>query len=625
MKNHVFILHSLAATLISHSLFAQENSDTNPTNPNVLEEIVVTAHRSPVQLRRVATSITVITRERIKAMGNLSLPDILRQTPAVGVTGSGGIGSQSSIRIRGEESFRTLMIMDGIRLSDPSGPQVATQTEHLLSNGIGKVEILRGPQGLSYGADAGGIINVESNDLEFGNNFSIGSQIGSRGTSQNGISLSTNRERTSFSLNATDLQSDGLNARFSDSAAPDNDGYENRTYHARATAKVTDELRFKLVHRDVSGKTEYDNCYDSSFSVINNCLAIYDFSATRAELQYESNASTHSVSYTSTKTDRDSLSAGVSSFTSKGELDRWEYLGTNNSLENFDFIFGVDLEQEKNGDNSRDNKGYYLDVLSDFSNDIFISGGIRVDDNQDFGEHLSYRLASAYLLNLGQGTLKLKGNLGTGFRAPSLYEIGYNNSPSAYPPAYGLALDAEETHGYEFGMEFFYLDKLRLEAIRFNQKIENAIYYDMSSYSGYLQDLGTSRSKGIEINGELELADSLRVLANVTHNKTRRSNGMQRVRRPKILANIGVTYGKNSLSLNAFYRVSRDSIDESFGSPRPLALDDFGVLDLSARYIFSENVQIFARVENALDKDYRELLDYRSPSRGAYIGAEINL
>ena len=91
-------------------------------------------------------------------------------------------------------------------------------------------------------------------------------------------------------------------------------------------------LRFKLVHRDVSGKTEYDNCYDSSFSVINNCLAIYDFRATRAELQYESNASTHSVSYTSTKTDRDSLSAGVSSFTSKGELDRWEYLGTNNSL-----------------------------------------------------------------------------------------------------------------------------------------------------------------------------------------------------------------------------------------------------------------------------------------------------
>jgi vitamin B12 transporter len=515
--------------------------------------------------------------------------------------------------------------MDGIRLSDPSGPQVATQSEHLLSSGISKVEILRGPQGLSYGADAGGIINVESNDLEFGNNFIIGSQIGSRGTSQNGISLSTNRKRTSFSFNATDLQSDGFNARFSDSAEPDDDGYKNRSYHARATAKVTDELEFKLVHRDASGETEYDNCYDSSFLVINNCLAIYNFSATRAELQYESNASTHSVSYTSTKTDRDSLSLGVSSFASEGGLDRWEYLGTNSSLENFDFIFGVDLEQEKNGNNSRDNKGYYLDVLRDFSNDIFISGGIRVDDNQDFGEHLSYRLAATYLLNLGQGTLKLKGNLGTGFRAPSLYEIGYNNSPSAYPPAFGLALDAEETDGYEFGMEFFYLDKLRLEAIRFNQKIENAIFYDMASYSGYLQDIGTSRSKGTEINGELELSESVRVIANLTHNKTRRSNGMQRVRRPKVLANIGVTYGKNSLSLNAFYRVSRDSIDESFGSPRPLALDDFGVLDLSARYTFSENIQIFARVENALDKNYRELLDYRSPSRGAFIGAEINL
>src|SRR5690606_23609218 len=98
---------------------------------------------------------------------------------------SGGPGKATNIRIRGEEGFRTLMIFDGMRLSDPSSTQVGPQVENLLTTGVGRVEILRGPQGLSYGADAGGVVNISSRQTSGdGLNVNLDAQTGKFGTRQ---------------------------------------------------------------------------------------------------------------------------------------------------------------------------------------------------------------------------------------------------------------------------------------------------------------------------------------------------------------------------------------------------------------------------------------------------------
>ena len=92
------------------------------------------ARRQPIST--IGSSVSVLTEDDLR---NLSLPyidDALRTLPGVGVTQNGGPGGFSAVRIRGEEGYRTLTLLDGIRIDDPAGTQVATNFANLPVSGI---------------------------------------------------------------------------------------------------------------------------------------------------------------------------------------------------------------------------------------------------------------------------------------------------------------------------------------------------------------------------------------------------------------------------------------------------------------------------------------------------------
>ena len=620
-KNQLFRFLSMG--MISCSMFMLCSSLSFAQNQtSSLEEIVIVANRVPIPIKKVGSSVSILNLEEIQARGNISLTDLLRQTPAIGVTSNGGVGATSALRIRGEEGFRTLTLFDGLKLSDPSGPQVTTPIEHILTSGLGRVEILRGPQGLSYGADAGGIINISSRQSDTDMNITLDGQSGSRGTQQVSAIVTEGSERVNFTLIANNFKSDGYNVRESDTQVADDDGYENISYHARVGFKVSNNWLLEIVQRNVEGVTQYDGCFAGS--TVYDCLAVYDLNASRASLAYTSPSFTHSLGFSNTKTNREDLALGNLSFSSKGELSRWEYVASASNLPGVDLVFGIDLEQEENDIMERDNKGVYVELLSDFSDSLFLSAGVRQDDNNDFGQHDSYRLSSAYLLALGSSTLKLKASYGSGFRSPSLFEIAYNSGPFSAPPASLVSLKEETSKGFEIGLEFFASEQLNLETVIFVQEIEDAIYFDLSGFSGYLQDIGKSTSEGVELSGNYTLDDQWELSANYTYNETERPNGSQRLRRPERLANLGISYrnNKDRLRVHFFYRISRNSIDEVFGSAIPL--DDFEVLDLTASYQVSERLELYGRIENGLNESYSEVTDFLAPERASYLGLRVN-
>src|SRR5690606_32660378 len=94
---------ALSSLFISSFCFSQSAS----------EEIVVVASRIAQPQKFVGQSVSVLNREQIENRGQLSLVDVLRQVPGVSVTRNGGVGSVSTLRIRGEEGYRTLTLVDG--------------------------------------------------------------------------------------------------------------------------------------------------------------------------------------------------------------------------------------------------------------------------------------------------------------------------------------------------------------------------------------------------------------------------------------------------------------------------------------------------------------------------------
>ena len=148
----------------------------------------------------------------------------------------------------------------------------------------------------------------------------------------------------------------------------------------------------------------------------------------------------------------------------------------------------------------RDNTGLYLEIQQQWLDGV-ITAGWRRDDNDDFGEHDSWRVSARQTLP-GLDQWSLRGAIGTGFRAPSLYEIAYNTGPFAYPPATLAPLKEEQSEGWEVGLVGL-LGDATVEVIWFDQQIENEIIYDMANYSGYLQTEGESTSEGIELVGSV--------------------------------------------------------------------------------------------------------------------------
>ncbi|GAA5316325.1 MAG: TonB-dependent receptor [Candidatus Pelagadaptatus aseana] len=575
-------------------------------------------------VRQVGTSVSVLDAADIEARGYSSVADVLRTQPAIGVSNSGGQGKATALRIRGEEGYRTLVLMDGVEISDPTGTQVGPQIQHLMSAGISRIEILRGPQGMMYGADAGGVINITTGQVDEGLAGGFTAETGRYGTEQYSGYLGAGNELGDVYISVSDYQTDGFSALKSD-ASKDEDGYDNETYHVKVGLNLNEQWRLQGVYRDVSSISLFDSTSGS-----NNRKSNYDEKTYRVSLNYSGEVFSHTLAVANTDVLRENFADGVSSFATNGDIDKLEYLGSAKLSEVLSLVYGAESETEEittsSGDvEQRDQLSGYLELQSQFDNRLFFTAGVRHDDNDDFGEHTSYRLTSAYVVDFADGSmLKYKASYGTGFRAPSLSEIAYNNGPFAFAPASETTLTEETSEGFDVGIEYVTADNSRIELVYFDQEIKDELYFDLSGFSGYLQAEGISRSKGVEASLDSPITDRLNLFANYTYNDSHNPDGENRIRRPVHLANLGVNYdiipSRWSVTMNV--RASRDAENEIFGVGY-VELDDYEVIDISTNFQVTDYAEVYARVENATDEDYEEVTGYNVAGAAAYAGVRM--
>jgi vitamin B12 transporter len=591
------------------------------------EEIVVTSSMIAQPRRQIGTAVSVIDFEDIELRGYTDLADVLRTQTGIGVSNTGGPGKSTSVRIRGEENFRTLLMIDGVKALDPSSPQVSPSFDSLLTTSdLQRVEVLRGPQGFLYGADAGGVVNVITKRGADELGGQIGLELGEYSLRKVDAALSGGGDNGDYFVSVVDLATDGFNSRTSDTVLRDADGADNTTLHAKLGWNASDNLRLQLVARDVDAEATYDGCFSSiTFTTVHDCFGTTEQSTYKVSAEHSAGNLSNSFGYSNIETVRNDFSEGQRAFGSEGQIGRFEYTGSYKPSDALALVYGLDFQDEEltddDGPRSRDQKGYYVEYQGAFNDSLFVSLGARYDDNDDFGSHTSTRLSAAYVQDFGaERSIKYRTSIGTGFRAPSLFEIAYNRGPFSFPPAAGLALTEESSEGFDLGLEYDAANGLHVEVTYFDQEIEDEIFFDLVNFSGYLQSLGTSTSKGVEIGADVPLGERWALLANWTNNDAESVTNEPRLRRPKNLGNLGLRYSGASEKLNfiANYRIARDSVDIGF-----VELDDYEVLDLSISYDASELLQIYGRVQNATDETYQEVAGFNAAERSMYGGVRL--
>mgnify|MGYP001167623267 FL=1 len=618
-RSTALLVSALSGSCIA---IAQDSSSSAAADVGEVEEVVVSS-RTPDRIDQIGVSVSVIDEDTMRSLAYPDLASLLDTQPGVTVTMDGGYGKAAAVRIRGEEGYRTRIVLDGINIADPSSPQVSPRIEHLVSSGLKRVEILRGPQGLLWGADAGGVILMSTTDAVAESNVEGYVEAGSDDFYQGAINGVLNTDRLTASVSLSQLETDGFNAREIDSVDPDRDGYENTTAHGALSWAISDVMSLNFAATDISGDNEYDGCYDTAtFALIHDCDDEYEQQAWRGALRYASARHTVELSYASSDTERAFFSAGVLSYETEGETNTSSLTGAWRLTDNTRLTYGLDQEEQSLSDAStdwsRDNTGIYLEAQQRFGRGV-MTVGWRHDDNDDFGEFDSWRVSGRYDLDGMAEGWALRAAIGTGFRAPSLYEIAYNNGPFAYPPASSAPLLEEESEGWEVAV-LGTLGKLDIELIWFDQEIDNEIIFDLAGYSGYLQTAGTSSSEGLEIIAGLPLSERWRIEGNFTSLDAKQQNGNDRAYRPDQTGQVSVVWTRNNLRARVTGRYTGDATD-----PFMTSIDDTFTLDLSAQWDLSERWALEARVLNVTDHDDQQLPGYYVPGMTAYAGVRLKL
>jgi vitamin B12 transporter len=611
---------TLAVSITVSSHFAVADS---------IEETVVVADRVDTAITSLAVSVNVLDRELISALGSATLPQLLKSQVGISTTQNGGIGAVSGIRVRGQDAFRTRVLIDGIDISDPSSPQIAPRMEHVLAPSLERVEVLRGTQGLLWGADAGGVISLTSRRATEQPSIAVSAERGGYGFETESIVASSGAtylgEMTAV-LNHVGM--DGFNALKSDTQLADNDGYDNDSYRLSYTTPQWQGWSATISAREVDATTDYDGCgrFDESFSFIssNDCSDGYNNETRAVVVRHAGDGNSTQISVSESDSDRAYFTDGLFQFALKGSNEQMSASHNRTLTENYDLTVGVDLDEQSYDDGfgtarSRDNKAIFMNVRR-ATDKVTLSAAVRTDDNDDFGRFTSWRITA--LTETGFDGVAFKTAYGTGFRAPSPYEVGSNQSPFALPEARETELKEEQSEGWEMGLRGNQ-NHLSWELTYFDQEVSDAIVYSYNPAlfaGGYLQIPGTSQFSGVEATAAWEIGEGVTLEGFVTDLSADDANGNDLPYRPETTAQVSARYSAAKIDWLLLARYTSDRSD-GFGT----RLNEYTVMDGSFRYAITDELNVSVRAENVTNEGYSDIVGYRSAGRTFYVGLNVSI
>lgn len=593
-----------------------------------LDEIVFSANLVPQALSRTGVSVTVIGEDELRAAGDQRLSSFLESVPGVSVTQQGPLGTTAAVRIRGTDPQYTAVYIDGIRVDDPAAVDPSFDFGMLSTAGLSRIEVLKGTQSALYGGSAvGGVINITTlPEAGSGTSQRLQVEMGSYGTRALSYVISHGGERGGMSFSLGRVKTDGFSAYDTLPRTPglEADGFDGRRANLSFRQQVTDTVTVGGSAFIQDSTAEYDAF--GADDALNRQERLEK--GGRLYLEAEAGNVTHTFDVAAYSVLREYFEpAGWSpySFFDAKRLS-FSYQGESEMSEALRLIWGADTSEETSRTatspvgNSTRVSGAYVQGIWAPAEGLDLSATLRRDQNSRYGGFTSGRVALAWQAS---PDLTLRGAIGRGFRAPSLFHLFGE-------PLFGIgpnaALTPETSTSYEIGFDWTGQNGAQVSGTLFQTEIDNLINYCGAFASACVTPIpagftnlyenvpGVSTRKGVELAAEFPLGEILTLDAGYTYVDARTATGARVARVPRHDLSVGLSA--------AFDEKWSGGVRIQHIGGRTGGMPDYTVANARVSYVVNDAASLTLRVENLLDKDYQEVTGYATPGRSVYLGLD---
>jgi vitamin B12 transporter len=620
-----------------------------PRDTSHLSDLVVTATRIPTSQRAVPAATTVIRGDDLRDRGVHFVLDALRDVPGMMVVQTGSYGAVTSVFLRGGESDDMKVLLDGVPLNLPGG---SVNLANLTTDDLERIEIVRGPASVLYGADAvSGVVQLFTRTASGRGHVDLAGSGGSFG--DNDLSSHVDLVGRGWSVSAT-------GSRFgTDGTYAFNNGYRNTAgslllgLNGNQSGQATLTLRYgdALAHfpTDAGGNPVDHNQFTAEQSFAAGLAASRPLgTATSLHVQAfasrllqgytnreDSPADTTGFDYVDDRTGVTwrrggdarldwrlsgatllSVGAGL-----EHETDDEHDVGVSN------FGFGVSHDTAAFAAN-RTTRDAYLQALSNPAAPVTLQLGARVDDNSAFGTFGTWRVGATWHVTPDE---RIWAAAGTAFKAPTFSQLFAQSAFEVGNPD----LSPERSENSEAGAEGAVADRrVRLGATVFWQQFRDLIQY-VSAAPGrptYL-NLGGANSRGLEATATAAASSRVTLSAHWTWLHTEVTDtgaassptfrqGSSLIRRPAQSGGATVAYRWDGLAVAVtVLRIgSRDDVDFSGVTASRVTLPGYTTMDLALDAPIrrasgrSPGVDLTLRGENLFNAAFQQTVGF--PGRG---------
>lgn len=620
-------LTTLLCSLLGLAPGAQAQTAPPDESPAIFYETATVTARP---IASAPAAVTVIDRETIEASGALTVADLLAYAPGVQLLSTGSQAGITLPQIRGADPNFTLVLLDGIPLNDPTDPQGgAVDLESLSTEGVERVEVVRGPLSHFYGSPAlAGAIHIITRR---------GQRDAPQATAEvEGGSASLRRVAASASGGVGRAGLFASGSWGEEQGRVGDDRFEGWNAHASLDLPLLgDRADLRLTTRAAARET--DDYPEGSggplFGSGDLRFSDHEEAGFGARLSLGAPGARHELSASVYRHTLDRESPGVfpqvppSSESTTYTRTRLGWAAPILQRDAFRLEGGVDVEREE-GDNdstlllppdfggpisgdyqiTRTTPGAFAELIAT-RGDVALELGARVDVPEDFDAEWSPRLGLSWRPD--GGPTRLRGTVGRAFKLPSFFAL-------VSPPALGGNPDLrpETSVGGDLGIEHeIRTADLTAGLTLFFQRYRDLVDFDFERFI----HLNRSRvdSRGAELTLAWRPAPAFELGSAVTWNETEdQATGDPLRHRPQWVGNARARWAPSSrLTLWTDLIAASGSRDEQIPVPGRSSVDGYELLGLAGSWRFAEDWEIRARFDNLTDEVYETLIGFPGPER----------